>query len=106
MAVCFGGVVSQTPLAKGEGHHLSSRVALIPVMRAGLGMVDPMLELIPTSQVHHIGIYREPKTLCCVLYYNRLPAKCTADVAIVLEPLIATGALGWGVVVCFLCLCV
>lgn len=81
----------ETPLGKGEGHHLSSRVAIIPVMRAGLGMVDPMLELLPTAQVHHIGIYREAKTLCCVLYYNRLPAKCDSDVAIVLEPLIATG---------------
>lgn len=81
----------ETPVGSGVGHELKERVALIPVMRAGLGMVEPMLELVPPAKVHHIGMYREKKTLCCVLYYNRLPVVVDADVAIVLEPLIATG---------------
>jgi len=70
------------------GKVLNQRVALIPILRSGLGMIDPMLELVPKAEVHHIGIYRQ--NLMPVQYYNRLPKKCQSDVAFVVDPLIAT----------------
>jgi len=71
------------------GQKLSQKVALIPILRSGLGMVDGMLELVESATVHHIGMYRT-KTLMPVQYYNRLPKKCDVSVAYVLDPLIAT----------------
>lgn len=79
-----------TPVAEGDGTVLSERVALVPILRAGLGMVDAMQELLPTSHCHHIGMYRDSTSLVPILYYNRLPAEVDCDVAIVLEPMIAT----------------
>jgi uracil phosphoribosyltransferase len=74
-----------------DGHKLKERVAMIPILRSGLGMVDSMLELIPNAAIHHIGIYRvigqNP-----VQYYNKLPKKCDADVVYILDPVIATSA--------------
>lgn len=64
------------------------KVALIPILRSGLGMVDSMLELLPNAAVHHIGMYR--RDMMPVQYYNRLPRKCEADVAFILDPIIAT----------------
>ena len=72
------------------GHKLSERVALIPILRSGLGMVDPMLELINSATVHHIGMYKNKANMMPVQYYNRLPKVCDVDVAYVLDPLIAT----------------
>ncbi len=66
-------------------------MALIPILRSGLGMVDSMLDLVANAQVHHIGMYRS-KSLMPVQYYNRLPKKCDVDVAYILDPLIATSA--------------
>ncbi|KAL7541569.1 hypothetical protein ACHAXR_011035 [Thalassiosira sp. AJA248-18] len=71
------------------GQKVKEKVALIPILRSGLGMVDPMLELVDNATVHHIGMYRT-KTLMPVQYYNRLPKVCDVDVAYVLDPLIAT----------------
>eukprot|EP00580_Thalassiosira_gravida_P001088 CAMPEP_0201606928 /NCGR_PEP_ID=MMETSP0492-20130828/6226_1 /ASSEMBLY_ACC=CAM_ASM_000837 /TAXON_ID=420259 /ORGANISM="Thalassiosira gravida, Strain GMp14c1" /LENGTH=278 /DNA_ID=CAMNT_0048071445 /DNA_START=207 /DNA_END=1043 /DNA_ORIENTATION=- len=73
------------------GHKIAERIALIPILRSGLGMVDSMLELVDNATVHHIGMYRT-KALMPVQYYNRLPRKCDVDVAYVLDPLIATSA--------------
>lgn len=70
------------------GATLAEKVALIPILRSGLGMVDSMLELVPKAAVHHIGMYR--RDMMPVQYYNRLPRKCEADVAYILDPLIAT----------------
>jgi len=70
------------------GDTLSDKVALVPILRSGLGMVDSMLELLPNAGVHHIGMYR--KGTMPVQYYNRLPRKCDSDVAYVLDPVIAT----------------
>jgi uracil phosphoribosyltransferase len=74
-----------------DGHKLKERVAMIPILRSGLGMVDSMLELIPNAAIHHIGIYRvigqNP-----VQYYNKLPKKCDADTVYILDPVIATSA--------------
>ena len=72
------------------GSKLSQRVALIPILRSGLGMVDPMLELINNATVHHIGMYKNKSNMMPVQYYNRLPRVCDVDVAYVLDPLIAT----------------
>eukprot|EP00559_Dactyliosolen_fragilissimus_P004955 CAMPEP_0184872092 /NCGR_PEP_ID=MMETSP0580-20130426/41091_1 /TAXON_ID=1118495 /ORGANISM="Dactyliosolen fragilissimus" /LENGTH=162 /DNA_ID=CAMNT_0027374837 /DNA_START=819 /DNA_END=1307 /DNA_ORIENTATION=+ len=67
---------------------ISEKVALIPILRSGLGMVDAMLELLPNAGVHHVGMYR--KELLPVQYYNRLPKQCDADIAYILDPVIAT----------------
>uniref|UniRef100_K3WUJ9 uracil phosphoribosyltransferase n=1 Tax=Globisporangium ultimum (strain ATCC 200006 / CBS 805.95 / DAOM BR144) TaxID=431595 RepID=K3WUJ9_GLOUD len=79
-----------TPIGEHEGAELSTRVAVVPILRAGLGMVDPMLDLLPNAVVHHIGMYRNKHSLLPVQYYNKLPKECNVDVAIVLEPVIAT----------------
>jgi len=71
------------------GQKIKEKVALIPILRSGLGMIDAMLELVDNATVHHIGMYRS-KTLMPVQYYNRLPRVCDVDVAYVLDPLIAT----------------
>lgn len=80
----------ETPVATGKGEELSEGVALVPILRAGLGMADTMQDLLPTAHVHHIGMYRDASSLVPVLYYNRLPAEVDCDLAIVLEPMIAT----------------
>ena len=80
-----------TPVQKdATGHKLKTRVSLIPVLRSGLGMVEPMTQLIPYAQVFHLGLYRHKHSLVPVLYYERFPRECAADVSIVLEPMIAT----------------
>ncbi len=80
-----------TPLAETEGHRLSERIGLVPVLRAGLGMVDGIHELIPDAEVWHLGLYRDHETLEPVTYYNKLPAEPHIDLAIVLDPMLATG---------------
>ena len=81
----------QTPLAKAEGRRLAQRIGLIPILRAGLGMVDPVLELIPTAEVWHLGLYRDEETAKPVKYYSKLPAERPVDVALILDPMLATG---------------
>jgi uracil phosphoribosyltransferase len=80
-----------TPLAETEGKRLSDRIGLVPVLRAGLGMVDGVHELIPDAEVWHLGLYRDHETLEPVTYYNKLPAEPHIDLAIVLDPMLATG---------------
>jgi uracil phosphoribosyltransferase len=67
------------------------RVGLVPVLRAGLGMADAMLQALPEASVWHLGLYRDHATLKPVTYYNKLPAKPDMDVALVLDPMLATG---------------
>ena len=81
----------QTPLARTEGRQLTQRIGLIPILRAGLGMVDPVLELIPTAEVWHLGLYRDEETAKPVKYYAKLPAERPVDVALILDPMLATG---------------
>src|SRR5690606_36511095 len=81
----------QTPLADAKGHHLQEDVGLVPILRAGLGMVDGFHEMIPGAQVWHLGIYRDEKTLRPVSYYNKLPVEPTVEVCLVLDPMLATG---------------
>lgn len=81
----------ETPLCATSGHTLAQRVALVPILRAGLGMVDPLLELIPDAAVWHLGIYRDEETARPVEYYSKLPERDPPDVALVLDPMLATG---------------
>jgi uracil phosphoribosyltransferase len=67
-----------TPLTETTGHSISEKIALIPILRAGLGMVDPILNLIPEAQVWHLGIYRDEATMQPVEYYSKLPAGTAA----------------------------
>jgi uracil phosphoribosyltransferase len=84
-------VTVQTPMAAYHGQTLAARIGLIPILRAGLGMVDPILDMIPTAQIWHLGLYRDHETLQPVSYYNKLPAVPSVDVCLVLDPMLATG---------------
>jgi uracil phosphoribosyltransferase len=81
----------QTPLELMEGSRLGDRIGLVPILRAGLGMVDAMLELMPTAQVWHLGLFRDERTLRPVEYYNKLPDSATVDLCLILDPMLATG---------------
>ena len=81
----------RTPLEETDGAELADRIGLVPILRAGLGMVDAMLELMPTAQVWHLGLFRDERTLRPVEYYNKLPDSATVDVCLILDPMLATG---------------
>lgn len=83
--------VIQTPLTEAQGHEIGVRVGLVPILRAGLGLVEPIIDLLPTASVWHLGLYRDHKTLEPVTYYNKLPAQPDIDVCFVLDPMLATG---------------
>jgi uracil phosphoribosyltransferase len=84
-------ITVRTPMEETPGWELADRIGLIPILRAGLGMVDAMLELMPTAQVWHLGLFRDERTLRPVEYYNRLPDTATVDVCLILDPMLATG---------------
>src|SRR5699024_6604068 len=67
------------------------KIGLIPILRAGLGMVDGMLQLLPAAKVGHVGMYRDPETLKPVEYYIKLPSDISQRELIVLDPMLATG---------------
>ena len=82
----------QTPLCKTKGKSVSGKkLGIVPILRAGLGMVNGMLKLIPTAKVGHIGIYRDPETLQPVEYYCKLPPDIEERDLILLDPMLATG---------------
>ncbi len=81
----------ETPMGMAEGSQLEDRIGLVPILRAGLGMVEGVWGLIPNAEVWHIGLYRDEKTLQPVEYYNKLPVSPTVDVTLVLDPMLATG---------------
>lgn len=81
----------ETPLAKITGAELKDKIGLVPILRAGLGMVEGFWELMPSAEVWHIGLYRDEKTLRPVEYYNKLPLEPTVSVSIILDPMLATG---------------
>ena len=80
-----------TPLATAACHVLADTIAIIPVLRAGLGMADGVLELIPDAEVWHIGLFRDEQTLRPTQYYNKLPARSRATLALLVDPMLATG---------------
>lgn len=80
-----------TPMGSAAGKELSETIGLVPILRAGLGMVEGLVDLLPTIQVWHLGMYRNEETLEPVWYYNKLPDDVRVDVALVLDPMLATG---------------
>jgi uracil phosphoribosyltransferase len=81
----------ETPLAALTGAELKEKIGLVPILRAGLGMVEGIWELMPSSEVWHIGLYRDERTLQPVQYYNKLPIEPTVSVCLILDPMLATG---------------
>jgi uracil phosphoribosyltransferase len=81
----------RTPMETTEASELADRIGLVPILRAGLGMVDAMLELMPTAEVWHLGLFRDERTLRPVEYYNKLPDSATVDLCLILDPMLATG---------------
>jgi uracil phosphoribosyltransferase len=84
-------VVVETPIRTCETHELASEVVLVPVLRAGLGMVEGITNLIPTAKVGHIGLYRNEETLQPVSYYEKYPSTLPDSIVMVLDPMLATG---------------
>ncbi len=80
-----------TPIAQTMGYDLKEVIGLVPVLRAGLGMVEGFWEMMPSAEVWHIGLYRDHKTLEPIQYYNRLPVSPTVNVCLILDPMLATG---------------
>ncbi len=81
----------ETPMGTAPGAQLTEEIGLVPILRAGLGMVEGIWELMPSAEVWHIGLYRDEKTLRPVEYYNKLPIEPRVQVCFVLDPMLATG---------------
>ena len=81
----------ETPMGVAAGASLQEKIGLVPILRAGLGMVDGVWEMMPSAEVWHIGLYRDEKTLRPVQYYNKLPVDPTVQVCLILDPMLATG---------------
>lgn len=84
-------ITVHTPLGKASAGELHEKIGLVPVLRAGLGMVEGVWELMPSAEVWHIGLYRDEHTLQPVEYYNKLPVEPTVSVCLILDPMLATG---------------
>ena len=91
-------VIVTSPLGRAAGHALEEKIGLVPVLRAGLGMLDGIWEMMPSAEVWHIGLFRDEETLRPVEYYNKLPVSPTVDVCLVLDPMLATGGSATAVV--------
>jgi uracil phosphoribosyltransferase len=81
----------ETPLTKMTAQELKEKIGLVPILRAGLGMVEGIWELMPSAEVWHIGLYRDEHTLQPVEYYNKLPIDPRVSVCLILDPMLATG---------------
>jgi uracil phosphoribosyltransferase len=81
----------ESPMGQAEGHELKEKIGLVPILRAGLGMVDGIWEMMPGAEVWHIGLYRDEETLKPVFYYNKLPTSPSVQICLVLDPMLATG---------------
>ena len=82
----------ETPICKTTVKELAGKkLAVVPILRAGLGIVDGVLQLVPAAKVGHIGLYRDPETLEPVEYYCKLPADCAQREVFVVDPMLATG---------------
>lgn len=80
-----------SPMEATTGDQVSVRIGLVPILRAGLGMVEAAVDVLPHAEVWHLGMYRDETTKLPVSYYNKLPATCPDDLVIVLDPMLATG---------------
>lgn len=84
-------IMIETPLEKTEGSKLTNEVILVPVLRAGLGMVNGFLQIIPEAKVGHIGLQRDEETLQPIEYYYKIPKNLASAEVIMLDPMLATG---------------
>lgn len=84
-------VTIDTPLTTMQGVGMVEKVGLVPILRAGLGMVEGAWQLLPQAEVWHLGLYRDERTLKPVSYYNKLPVAPTVELCLVLDPMLATG---------------
>src|SRR5712671_5137414 len=82
---------SQTPLEKAEGRRVARDVVVVPVLRAGLGMLDAVLELLPSARVGHIGLQRDEATAIASKYYTKLPRNLSDSFVLMIDPMLATG---------------
>ena len=82
----------ETPVAKAKARTLNNqKVTIVPILRAGLGMVDPMIKLLPNARVGHIGLFRDPDTHEPIKYYCKMPDDIAESTAIIVDPMLATG---------------
>jgi uracil phosphoribosyltransferase len=81
----------ETPVGRAQGWACEQKFGIVPILRAGLGMVEGVSNLLPTAKIGHIGIYRDPKTLQPVEYYAKLPPDCNEREILLLDPMLATG---------------
>jgi uracil phosphoribosyltransferase len=81
----------ETPLTMMQGAVMAEKIGLVPILRAGLGMVEGAWRLLPQAEVWHLGLYRDEKTLKPVEYYNKLPTHPTVGLCLILDPMLATG---------------
>jgi len=87
------GVV-RTPLEKTSGYTLAEEIVIVPVLRAGLGLVDGFLDVVPEAKVGHVGLYRDEKTLQPVEYYTKFPRFLHTSLVLLIDPMLATGGSG------------
>ncbi len=87
-------VLVRTPLEKTTGHVLADQIVIVPVLRAGLGLVDGFLDSLPEARVGHVGIYRNEQTLQPVDYYSKFPRSLRESLVLLLDPMLATGGSG------------
>ena len=90
-SVTLKPLIVETPNESTTCHELAGRFAAVPILRAGLGMVEPLEDLIPQLEVWHLGLYRDEATAQPVHYYDKLPSSNPPDIAFVLDPMLATG---------------
>lgn len=81
----------KTPMCNTIGQFFTKQVCFVPILRAGLGMVDALLNLLPAAKVGHVGLYRDPETHLSVEYYSKMPTDIAERVAIILDPMLGTG---------------
>lgn len=81
----------RSPMGMAQGSVLQEKIGLVPILRAGLGMMDGVWDMMPGAEVWHIGLYRDEQTLRPVQYYNKLPVEPTVQVCLILDPMLATG---------------
>jgi uracil phosphoribosyltransferase len=91
-------VIYRTPMEQATGHRIGAQIGLVPILRAGLGMVEAAVDAIPSAEVWHLGMYRDENTHLPVSYYNKLPAECPDDIVLLLDPMLATGGSACGAI--------
>jgi len=86
-----GAVTVDTPLGPADGRRTSDEIVVVPVLRAGLGMLDAVLELVPRARVGHIGLQRDEMTAVASQYYSKLPKALDKSFVLMIDPMLATG---------------